>query len=116
MTCSCGTSGSRLIARVRAAETARWSSSTASFSRQALDAYGDELAAVPVRNFQRFPVLNRQLHRFCNVRGGHDRRRGQEPTGAPDTDQVGTRTVLRLIEMPHDADGRVLELGGIDAR
>ena len=64
-------------------KTVRWSSMTASFSawspvRRSTRA-AMRLAAVLVSNLQRLPVLDRELHRFGEVCGGNDHRRGQEP-------------------------------------
>ena len=83
--------------------------------RQAPDARGDDLAAILVDDLQRLPSLRRELHRRGDVFGGDDRRRRQEPARASDADQARICLTLRVIEVPHDADGHVRELRGIDA-
>src|SRR5579872_5008540 len=84
-------------------------------SRYALDACGNELAAISVCDLERLPVFRRELHCRRHVFGGDERRWRQEPTGAAHANEVWARFALDLSEIMHNADGRVRKLGRIDA-
>jgi hypothetical protein len=84
-------------------------------SSQPPDARSDELAAIAVRDLEHLPILIRERHGGSNMLGGNDRCRREEPAGPPHTSEAAMGRALRDIEMPHDADGRVRKLRGIDA-